>query len=135
MIKRKTMKQKFEDYTHELTVYEMKVIIPAIVELLHDKIGKSKAIKNNDIISTFNGRKIKTNPSRIRMMIHLIRNECLIERLMATAKGYYISNDAEEMESYIKSLEQRSSRIQKTKISFQNQLLKYQNKGTQLKLI
>lgn len=101
----------FEEQTHELNEYELKKIVPKIVRGLQTKIGKQNAITNKKIIDRLKSIKIKTTPSRVRKMIHHIRITGLVERLIATSRGYYITNDKKEMEDYVESLIQRSESI------------------------
>lgn len=106
------MINNFEKYTHELTDMEIKIIVPAIIRGLENKIGKKKAITNKQMIQGLkNISNIITTAPRIRKMIHHIRITGLIERLIATSKGYYISNNPEELILYIESLIQRSESI------------------------
>lgn len=99
----------FEDQTFELTTDEVENIVPFIKNLI--KEGKANAITNKDIIHELNHWNMKSSAPRIRKIIQYIRLTGQIERLMATSKGYYISNDDEELKTYIESLMQRSDQI------------------------
>lgn len=118
----------FEEYTEELTDVERDVIVPGIIKGLATKIGKEKAITNKQmqkgILEVLN---IKTSSSRIRKMIHYIRITGMIHCLVATSRGYYISNNKEELDSYIESLIQRSESIMSIADQLQFQLKSMNN--------
>ena len=119
----------FEELTAELTDYELNVIVPAMISGLITKIGKEKAVTNSQMqkgLSKCNF-KIKTTAPRIRKMIQFIRITGMVERLMATSKGYYISNDVKELESYTKNLIQRADAINQLANQLSFQTKKYMN--------
>lgn len=101
----------FEKETHDLSQYEISVLVPQVVEILINKIGKQNSITNNRIREIINQHKVILTDSRVRKIIHYIRRKGLVKRLIATSKGYYISNDVEEFMSYIDSLTQRENSI------------------------
>ena len=100
----------FEKETHELTEKELK-ILPVIVSGLQKKIGKENAVTNKKMVEGLKKHGIKTSGARLRKIIHYIRIKGLIERLVATSNGYYISNNIDELDNYIESLVQRSESI------------------------
>lgn len=100
----------FKNETHELTAEEFR-LLPLIVDGLKTKIGKVNAITNNKMVKAMKAHGHKITPPRLRKIIHHIRITGLIERLVATSKGYYITNDKEELEDYIESLTQRAESI------------------------
>jgi hypothetical protein len=102
----------FDKETHELTEKELK-LLPTVVSGLQKKIGKENAVTNKQMVDGLKKYGIKTSGPRIRKIIHHIRITGTIERLMATSNGYYISNDINELDDYIKSLVQRSESIAK----------------------
>lgn len=97
--------------THELNKYEKDVILPTIVQGLKSKIGKEKAITNKYICEKLKDIGIKLTDSRLRKIIHHIRANDLVPLLIATSRGYYIATDNQEIEDYIKSLEERANSI------------------------
>lgn len=114
----------FEEITKELNQYEHDVIVPILIKVLKVRIGKARAITNKEIIKQLKEKlNIKTSGPRIRKMIHFIRITGVVTRLIATSKGYYVSNSKDEMTKYINSLHQRISSIDQ--IIHQ---LEYQNK-------
>ena len=101
----------FEKETHDLSQYEISVLVPQVVEILKNKIGKQNSITNDRIREIINQHKVILTDSRLRKIIHYIRIKGLVKCLIATNKGYYISNDVEEFMSYIDSLTQRENSI------------------------
>lgn len=106
------MIEGFEEFTYEVTEAEMKIIL-ILVERFKKRIGKQLAVKNATIIKwLFDNHGIQVGGARIRKMINYIRTENLVPNLIATSKGYYISNDGAELEKYILSLRQRARAIE-----------------------
>ena len=97
--------------THELNKYESEVLQPLIVAGLKTKIGKEKAITNKQICKALKDREHKITDSRLRKIIHNIRAKDLVPLLIATSRGYYVATDNQEIEDYIKSLEERANSI------------------------
>lgn len=75
-----------------------------------DHIGKSLAAQNMAFRDA-KGRPYLTG-ARIRKIVNYLRTSRICPRLIASAKGYYISNNPEELTEYITSLRQRASAIQ-----------------------
>lgn len=101
------MIRNFEEYTYDLTLYEAEVVAPAIEEMLLTCVGKKRAITSVSLVHILKKNGIKTSEPRIRHIIHVLRTSGAIERLIATSKGYYISEDYAECITYLQSLNDR----------------------------
>ena len=103
----------FEDYTYELTEYEQNVVLKLAVFVLKYARGKEKAITNQKAIREMKkiDESVKVDGPRFRKIVSFIRVNGLIPNLIATSKGYYITDDRDEMISYIESLDQRVNQI------------------------
>lgn len=102
----------FEEETVRLNKMEKEVLLPLFVKALSKKVGKEKQVTSSQMIDgMWTNFKIKIEGSRVRKLINYIRNAGLIPGLIATNKGYYISNDPGEIQQYIKSLEEREAAI------------------------
>lgn len=110
------MVTNFEEITNDLTQEELKV-----VELLLKGFAgrkKENPIKGPEAVESinkfivdkpeYNGYRF-TEP-RLRKCCNYIRVKSLLP-LVATAKGYYVSYDKEEIKSQIQSLEDRANSI------------------------
>ena len=101
----------FEDYTHELTDFEMKNVFPIIVKGLQNRRGKKNAVSNKYICQTLNDKKMfgnyKLTGSRVRKIINHIRMTGTIIALCSCQKGYFIANTKDELYDYIDGLSQR----------------------------
>jgi hypothetical protein len=135
------MIRNFEDYKSELTEDEAEYIIPRLVKLLTLSIGKDNAIKNDQILRDINidnpivlvdlldrKKHVKTRPARIRHMIHILRVSDTIPFLVATAVGYFISNDKEEIEKYIGSVDDRLRSIYQIRRALKRQMKEWGKK-------
>lgn len=101
----------FEEETKPLTEEEEK-LVPLFVKGLSGKIGKANAITNAQIKSTLEAKGIKVgDPARIRKIINHIRIRGLVKNVIASAGGYWVENDPEEIAKYKASLLQRATAI------------------------
>ena len=100
----------FEDITPDLTEKE-KELVPAMIKGFssHDK---SDPIKAPEIIKRLKSKGYGFSEVKLRKYVNYIRANSLLP-LMSTSKGYYVSDDQEEILSQIKSLNERASAIKK----------------------
>lgn len=111
----------FEKQTAPLTTEE-KILVPILIDLLKDKNGVDRAIISDDLCALLSpyakvfAKPIEVSGARLRKMIHYIRTNGLIIGLIASSKGYYITNDPEEIKDYISSLEGREKAIRRLRI-------------------
>ncbi len=116
------MLQGFERETHDLTDYEMDILLPIVVKGLATKIGKPRAVTNKVIVEKLKARGLKINDARVRKLINHIRNHNLIPGLVASSDGYYIAHDPVEIRRYIESLDGREAEIRRIKLGMKNYL-------------
>lgn len=105
----------FENQTHELTEYEYKVIMPILIDGLKRKVGKSKAVTNGKICSSLKSKGYKVSEPRIRKIIYFIRQNNAVPMLIASSKGYWVTNDVDEINDWLHSLKSRIEAMQETK--------------------
>ena len=115
----------FENYTFELNNYEKDILLPKIIQGLSVRHGKAKAISNKQACNKMRQMGLKINPARFRKVIQYIRLNGLIQNLIASSKGYYISTNKIEREKYIDSLNERINSLQNTMYA-----LTYQNENS-----
>jgi len=121
------MLELFEEYTYELNQYEQEVLLPKFVHGFSTKHGAANAVTNKQIIERMNIKfrntpVYKLNDARVRKLINYIRTHNLIPGLMASSKGYYISDNPAEIEKYIRSLQGREHAIRQVRKSMQDYL-------------
>lgn len=101
----------FEKQTAPLTPEEHK-IVPKVVGILKKCVGEEHAKTNKDIRFLINYKKKENVDSmRMRKIINHIRRTDKLPLLVATSKGYHISNDVAQVELYLFSLSQRMAAI------------------------
>lgn len=105
----------FEEQTHELTEYEL-TLVPLFVRGFSCKIGKANAVTSDAIIARMRPQH-KLSGARVRKIVNYLRVQGILPNLMACSAGYYLTNDPEELASYIESLEQRANAIIRVKES------------------
>ena len=111
----------FEQETEPLNDYEQS-LVPIFIQGLKSKLGKESAVTNDAMIAGLDKMGHKLNQARVRKIIAHIRNKQLIKGLMASSKGYYITNKPEEIKEYIESLQGRIEAILAIKRTFEQYL-------------
>ena len=114
----------FETQTKPLTEYEKDILLPIMAKCLARHIGKNRAISNSQMCAKMAVYGYQIGETRVRKLINHIRNNCLVERLIASGKGYYVTESTEEMETYIKSVKNREDAIRAMRMSMEEQLSK-----------
>lgn len=112
----------FEKQTEALSDYERTTILPIMVKCLNNKQGKDKAITNNLMCEKMEEHGYIITPIRVRKIINYIRTNDLIQGLMATSTGYYVTHDTTELRTYIASLKGREDAIREVRESMERQL-------------
>ena len=112
----------FEQETSKLTEYEMNKVLPVMVKALKNKVGKEYAITNVTMVEKMREHGYDVCESRIRKIINHIRIHGLIDCLMASHWGYYISTDKKEMENYCQSLLGREEAIHEVRLAMESQM-------------
>lgn len=101
----------FEDITEPLTDEEAK-LLPYFIKGLSNRVGSANAISNSQIRQGLREKKdIIISDARVRKIIAYICNNEIIEGLIATSKGYYVSRNINEVAEYEKSLLGREQAI------------------------
>lgn len=121
------MLEGFGDITYELTEQEAE-LVPIFISGLKNKVGKQNAVTSSHIINKLQEKGHKVNGARVRKIINHIRTAYLLPGLIATSKGYYISNDPEEIKQYIASLGHREAAISFVRNKMEEYLKQLQNK-------
>ena len=114
----------FETQTKPLNEYEREKLLPIMVKCLARHIGKKRAISNSQMCAKMAVCGYKIGETRVRKLINHIRNNGLVERLVASGKGYYVAESIKEMEAYIESVKNREEAIRAMRMSMEEQLLK-----------
>lgn len=107
----------FEKETEVLNEYELNMLLPILLQYLPRKIGPDKSVTSNKIIEGLKALGLKINGARLRKLINHIRTHNLIPLLIASSKGYYISNDDNDTQRFIESLKQREDSIRTVRLA------------------
>ncbi len=111
------MLKGFEDITYNMTESEMK-LVPLFIKGFSTKHGKANAVTNREIVEGLRGNGIIITESRVRKVINYVRNTNTVPGLVATSDGYYVTNDPQEVQQYIDSLDGRENEIRRIKEKF-----------------
>tara|TARA_R110000751_G_scaffold26901_1_gene71504 strand:+ start:1461 stop:1838 length:378 start_codon:yes stop_codon:yes gene_type:complete len=101
----------FEDQTAPLSDYEKNTLMPVIVKGLQKRVGKNFAITNAEMCRKLKPLYSDVNGARIRKIINHIRIYDKVSCLVSTSKGYYVTKDLVQLNSYIESLNKRATAI------------------------
>lgn len=104
----------FEEQTHELTKYELEVLLPLMVVGLKSKIGQNRVITNPEICKALKSQGYEVSEPRIRKLIFFIRQNNLVPKLIASSKGYWVATNQNEVRTWIASLQSRINALQET---------------------
>jgi hypothetical protein len=107
------MLQSFKEQTREISDHEEAVLVPLIINELKTRTGRSKAIKNAELIALcYNaGNTNKIQPARLRKMIEHIRQNNLLPGVVGHASGYYVAQTPEELKEWIETMIGRRNAI------------------------
>lgn len=116
------MLQGFEDYTAPLTEYERGTLLPWIADALSQRVGVKQAVSNKHICHILRERGYEgVSEPRVRKIINNIRIMGLVPRLVASSRGYYVTQDPDELDRYIESLAGREEAIRAVRLAMQAQ--------------
>ena len=96
----------FESQTSQLSREEIE-ISKVIIRGLERRIGKENAVSSNEMMKGLARMGIDIAGSRVRKIINHIRNTNAIPGLAANSNGYYCVKNIEELDEYIRSLQER----------------------------
>lgn len=100
----------FEKETANLNEYERDTLLPIVAGWLK-QTNADRPIINRNATQWLKRNGYNCSEARFRKIVSTIRLECLVENVIATSKGYYVSDDAEEIADYIQSLRERAGAI------------------------
>lgn len=101
----------YEKITEGLSKEEIETILPKVIELVKWRKGNTNAVTNKKLVNLLTAMGHDVTEPRIRKMINQIRLKGLVKNLLASSKGYYVSNDSEEIKKYVASLRERAAAI------------------------
>jgi len=104
----------FEEQTHPLTDYELKTLLPLMIQGFTTKIGVSKCVTNPQICKALKNKGFEVNEPRIRKLVFYIRQQNLVPNLIASSKGYWIATDRKEVDTWVDSLKSRIDALNET---------------------
>lgn len=112
----------FKRETSPLSDYEQTALLPVMVKCLARRVGKDKAVTNDEMCRRMADRGYEISDARVRKVINHIRIHGLVNCLMATNSGYYVTEDPSEMRDYIASLKGREDAIRTVREAMERQL-------------
>ena len=118
---KKVIKMKVKSRTRSLSRYELNVLLPILMKGLEMKKGKMNAVTSIQIIMGMKKHGLNINNTSVNKLINYIRTNDLIDGLMATSLGYFITNSENELINYEATLLCREMALRKVRMSMQRQ--------------
>ena len=115
------MKKELKKQSCRLSVYEQNVLLPILIKGLEMKAGKANAVTNKQIVQSLPGHGLKINYRCVCRLINHIRTNDLVEGLVASSFGYYVTNCERELLNYEDRLLSREKSIKQVRMSMQRQ--------------
>ena len=107
--------KNFEEITKPLTPEEQN-IAAIICKRFKKKPGKINIVTNKQIVRALKTKcKIEITEPRIRKIIQFIRSEGLLNGLIATSSGYWLTRNVDELKSWIDSMIERENAIRSSR--------------------
>ena len=107
----------------ELSVHEREVLMPLVMQMLSHRNTKQKVFSNTKIRKVLKEFGEDINDSQIRKIVFYVRNNDLINLLIANNEGYFVSYNRADVEKWIQMQEGKISAMQSTLFSVKRQLL------------
>jgi hypothetical protein len=95
------------DSAKELSEYELNTLLPALIAGFSTKTIDN-TIHADDIVKALTAKEYKITPRRLRKCVNYIRTNSLLP-LMGNVNGFYCSNNTEEIQKQIASLNASAS--------------------------
>ena len=114
------MIQGFRHETSPLTEYELNIVTPLIASIIRACVGKENA-KTNAMIRKELEPFSSLSQARVRKIINHIRTTDIVPRLVASSRGYYITDSCNELAEYEESLLGREMAIRNVRASIERQ--------------
>ena len=115
------MKIKLKREPQGLSNYDLNVLLPILMKGLEAKKGAANAVAGKQIIEVLRSHGLKINTRSMAGLINYIRTNDLIEGLMASQAGYYVSNNEYELANYEARLLGREVSLRNVRLSMQRQ--------------
>jgi exonuclease I len=115
----------FEEHTAPLTDYELKVLLPIMIQGFKTKIGIKKCVTNPEICKALKAKGYKISEPRVRKLVFHIRYHNLVPKLIASSKGYWIATNKEEVENWLSSVNAKIDALEETKRYAENMLFNW----------
>lgn len=105
---------------NRLTYFEVEHIMPWVCKRLSSCVGKEKSVTSTQLIQEC---PYKIKGAKLRKIIHNLRLSGRVSYLLATSKGYYITQDVNEAMSWIRSANGRAMEIKKAARAVKQQVV------------
>ena len=105
----------------ELTNHESTVLLPLVVQILQHRETKQKVFSNTKIRNVLKEFGEDISDAQIRKLVFHIRNNDIIDLLIANQDGYYVANSIDDVNVWIDRHKAKMKAMECTLTSIENQ--------------
>ena len=106
----------------ELSIHEREVLMPLVIQMLSHRNTKQKVFSNTKIRKVLREFGEDINDSQIRKIVFHIRNNDLIQLLIANNEGYFVSFNRSDVEKWVEMQKGKICAMQSTLTAIERQL-------------
>lgn len=114
----------FEAHTQPLTDYETRVLVPVIIRGLRSHEGPDSAITSAAICDALRKKGYKISDVTLRRCVKYIQRNDLLNWVVATANGFFYTQDPRIVKEQIDSLKSREEAIRTIRSALERSLEK-----------
>jgi hypothetical protein len=108
-----------------LTNHEQNVLLPLVLNMLEHRKHKDKVFSNTKIRKVLKEFGEDIGDSQIRKLVFYIRNNDLLDLLIANNDGYYIASNIQDIEKWMEMQKGKISAMYESLAAIQRQMTKH----------
>lgn len=115
----------------DLNTHEKNILLPLVVQIMEHRDTKEKVFSNGKIRNVLKEFGEDISDAQIRKLVFNIRNNGIIELLIANQDGYFVSNNIDDIRAWIARHKGKISAMTKTLESIESQFENNMNRLNQ----
>lgn len=114
----------FENETKPLSDYEVNTLVPIIIRGLRSHYGPNAAITSQQMCIALRDKGYRINDVTLRKCVKYIQRNRLLNWIVATANGFFYTEDPRLVKDQIESLRNREDAIRSVRMALEQSLVK-----------
>lgn len=115
----------------DLNTHEKNILLPLVVQIMEHRDTKEKVFSNGKIRNVLKEFGEDISDAQIRKLVFNIRNNGIIDLLIANQDGYFVSNNIDDIRAWIARHKGKISAMTKTLESIESQFENNMNRLSQ----